>query len=145
MCFFYVFFFYIFDLLSVVKLTDFCGQFCATLEAHVDGSELLSSFWGWSWSALGARVGDLGRSWCLCGRSWLSVGVSMAGLGSLSMPLWVVLGCGSIRAVFPVGDIEVLLAPLNSLRRSSFQRTSVFPRSAYFSSGSAISSLLALS
>ena len=118
-------------------------------------------FW-WSWAALRAYVGglgplsgrmweDWGRSWESCGRSWVTPGASVGGLGPLLGPLWEVLDrswdlCGRSWAALglPVGDLEVLLAPLNSLRRSSFQRTSVFPRSAYFSSGSAISSPLAL-
>ncbi len=38
-----------------------------------------------------AYVGDVGLSWGLCGRSWVTPGASVGGLGPLSGLLWEVL------------------------------------------------------
>ena len=59
----------------------------------IDGRSRSSRGLRWrSWTALGAYVGSLGRSWGLCWRSWAALRAYVGGLGSGSGPKLAVLG-----------------------------------------------------
>ena len=82
------FFFYIFDLWSIVKLRGVCRRSWDLLGP-------LGVLLGASWGGLGASWGLLGGSWALLGASWGALGASWAPPGVVLEPLgasWAGLG-----------------------------------------------------
>ena len=98
------FVFYIYDVLSVVKLTGLCVRSWATFGTYVGGLGALLgpmlAVLGRSWALMGGLeplLGPLcpvlGCSWSLCWRSWAALGTYVGGLGPLLGPMLAVLGC----------------------------------------------------